>query len=322
MGLMRGTTGATNVGAEVRGYIQSLLPGSGWTQVDSFTASVNSVISTVMHDITVWKNPAANNGAGQDFFVALATPVTPATVAEQTYVLCSLFEAYDSAARTISKYTIFANGNATTVQSDGTGSLGSVAVFATPAVGTNVTRPLSTAVPIAPNSSYAVLVTKDAIYVYASGTTSQGNSTGNARTFIVGRMVPRNTHAQENGLVQLPIPSATSSQNAGGFTRSPGRTSGETGVSQNFWQPTTSVPVTTDGYVSASDVLQGSVPRSQKGVVVENARATLRVELGAGALVVPLGDQLTTDDLNITVNGAAKTYVFIGNNLWVDQAAV
>lgn len=320
MAIARGFLGTVFPAQDLRNAIESLLPGAGWVQADSFQRTTPNVL-----DIKVWQNPAANNASGQDFYVAMGIRHTATDPLGITQILWGMSENYDIATKLATR-SVPSMHQSFTITADAVGSHTSpgrefcqeTAGSSVPGINTNDMRPSSPIQHTTGNGYYSTVVTKDAIYAWGSGTASINN------TMVVGRQPAQNTHPNENGLLMLGQPQITPQSTSpgryevSGYTRIPGLVLNQA-YNPTFWNLG---QFRTDRHNSGGDVLNGNLPRAARMTTAEFQRSALRTGWGNRVLFIPLGDMPTTDDLSITVDGVAKLYVYVGNSLWVDQAAV
>lgn len=298
---------ATTAGlpAELRTAIENQLSANGWVLVENYVDTASPA-----NNLDVWRNPAANNSSGRDFYLHLSYK-TGGTV---LYVDVS--EAYNTGTHQMSQgmpipssstgHVADASGCATDVNNiqpgTGTGSILS-------AQSTSGQVPLSGAL----GANYVLSITKDRLVTWAAGST-------NAWTGYFGLLEPGNVCPADNYLVGATqlfetslLPSRTGAPI--GVTRMPVN-AGMSNVYFLAWAYCDSVGI-------VNDRANGGRTRPTKLIVMDGNGSTSPANV-RGWLKDVLFYAITGavgDTLSVNVAGVAKIYNCIGNNLWVDAAA-
>lgn len=283
--------------ADLRAAIEPMLTAAGWQQVDTFTDG--AAIS--WH---VWKNPAANNSSGVDFYV----PIGAST--NQLYL--DLAEAYDSGAHTMNYYASKPDtqyGSANWLQ-DGTGRWANGAVAPRGASTFSSYHPVTvpTGVP------YALSVTKERIVISASASP--------AKVVYVGTVVNATGNALDTSLFigctsAFPYRySATGTASEWSTTRIPALAANTAAYSGCM--------ILYDGMPMSAQQIEGDRARAAEICVIDNNyssnpqsfRGWLRDMVTVNQGSPAIGDRLT-----VSLNGTTKTYAHFGYWAWVDIAA-
>lgn len=302
-----GTTGTTALASTMRGLLETQLTANGWTLVDDFTDVTGTPANL---NTRTWKNPAANNRSGIDFFVGLGY-----VVGTDTVLYLGMGETYDATLHQVSRHVIPSNNNsAGAVRVDGSHQMGPYKWNDGRATA-GVQGPLLSQATVVASLPYAMWVDEHGFYLSV-------NTTGSV-VLCARACTKRNSHASEVGLISGHIASVSSTQVSGftgGFTRLPAGGS-----------PTASLFATSFGQdgvnPSTADPLMGGLARGTKIVLYDNrvtaavlggtANANaLRVELDR-ILAVPVAASSPADTMTATVDGVPQTHRILAGMAWV-----
>lgn len=289
--------------SEVRDEIEAMLPSNGWVLVDDWVlpatgwqntdgtgSSTNSLAAATQR---VWQNPAANNGAGIDFFVALTvTDIAHATASLRGNILSmGISEQYDTVTHKATKSAPMTSSTTFTLNPDWTHP-GPALGFGE---GTAAGRPSHTGMNMGESTSpYAITVTNDFIAV------SKGLQHG-----WVGRAIPIGTPMSGDTLLFV----------AGGTSST--TTPFSTGVRTTRIPNTVGTPSYSnfDGSpgkyygladVSSQDVV-ASLPRGSELFFTDNRHFNAVRGLVDGVVALPV-DGTIGDTLTMTIRGVTRTF--------------
>ncbi len=221
MAFFTGNTGGSPALAVVT-QIETMLSAAGYELVDTF-------IPTGTETYRVWRNPAANNQSGVDWFVSFGRASDTATT-----VTVMLGEAYLASDHTMRKSTQTSNTTARTVDTDQT----AIASTAVNVAGLGMRSTLG----VPANTAYLLSVNRQRIIIgvnFAASTTTSGVLVNPSPCLYLGcfdSLVPASV-SRDTALGQLSIFFSSSNHYlAGSTTREPGLVAGTSSSAEFAWQ--------------------------------------------------------------------------------------